>query len=164
MQRRMSGGEHQNQREPDVFNLRSFDLSLGLVLLLSIKSHSPLCIATQITDCYWSEASFLLLIGSQIHVIGTEKIAQDRPTCSILEQYEPWTLDRSEVNPRSSWDYCAVFDPCLSGRGVGTDVTFNSAGGIPMSNSAFYSIFEHARSGSSSGSATQDIRKTSVDA
>jgi hypothetical protein len=27
-----------------------------------IQSHSPLCITTQITDCYWSEDSFITLI------------------------------------------------------------------------------------------------------
>jgi hypothetical protein len=29
----------------------------------SIQSHSSLCIAPQITDCYWSEESFVSLIG-----------------------------------------------------------------------------------------------------
>ena len=43
----------------DVFNLRSFDLSPCLGFPPSIRSHSPQCIAKQITDCYWVEESFL---------------------------------------------------------------------------------------------------------
>ncbi len=39
------------------------DLSPGLGLPPSIQSHSPLCIAASITDCYWSEENFLSLIG-----------------------------------------------------------------------------------------------------
>jgi hypothetical protein len=53
----------------DVFNLRSFDLSLGFLLPPSLQFDSPLCIATQITDGSWSEESFLLFI----HTRGTEK-------------------------------------------------------------------------------------------
>ncbi len=74
----------------NVFNLSSFDLSHCLGLPTSIiQSHSPLCIATQITDCYWSDESFHSLISLEIrvHLIGTEKKAQVRPTCSIFEQY-----------------------------------------------------------------------------
>ncbi len=58
------------------FNLRSFDLSVGLGAAPSIQSHSPLCIASKITDCYWLEESFLSLVGFslKIHVIGTETI------------------------------------------------------------------------------------------
>jgi hypothetical protein len=36
------------------------------------------------------------------HVIATER----RPTCSIL--YNRGAMDRTQVNPRSSYDYCAV--------------------------------------------------------
>ncbi len=46
------------------FELKSFDLSPGLGLPPSIQSHSLVCVPTQISDCYFSEESFfLLLIG-----------------------------------------------------------------------------------------------------
>ncbi len=63
---------------------------------------------TQTTDCYWSEESFLSLIGFtiEINVKGTESKAQVRPTFSIFKQKEPWT--EPQVNPRSSWVYGAV--------------------------------------------------------
>ena len=80
--------------DADVFNLWSFDLPP------SIQSHSPLCIATQITDYFWSEESFLSLISFhfKIHVAETERRAQVRPTCSIyFEQQE--SQKEPQVNP-----------------------------------------------------------------
>jgi hypothetical protein len=47
----------------DVIYIRSFYLALGGPLLQIFSSHSPLCITTQMTDCYWSEESFTSLIG-----------------------------------------------------------------------------------------------------
>jgi hypothetical protein len=46
-----------------LINLKSFDLSSGPGFPPSIESHSPLCFATQIIVCYWSEESFLSLIS-----------------------------------------------------------------------------------------------------
>jgi hypothetical protein len=43
-------------------NQRSFDLSPGLGLPPYIQTHSPLCIATQLTDCY------SILVGRKLPV------------------------------------------------------------------------------------------------
>jgi hypothetical protein len=44
----------------NVFNLRSFELSPDQGLSLSTpQSHSPLCVATQISDSYWSSHSMV---------------------------------------------------------------------------------------------------------
>jgi hypothetical protein len=61
--------------------------NLPQVLLPGIRSpplqifspHSPLCIITQMTDCYWSEESFTSLIG-QITNHMREKLRSERPT------------------------------------------------------------------------------------
>jgi hypothetical protein len=58
----------------DEFSLRCFDLSPGLGLHPSIQSHFPLCNATQITDCYWSEESFLSLIGFSLEIQESSKV------------------------------------------------------------------------------------------
>ncbi len=81
--------------------------NLTQVLLPGIRSpplqifslHSPLCIITQMTDCYWSEESFTSLKG-QITTVYERK-AQVRTTYSIFEQHKPWT--KPQVKPRSSW-------------------------------------------------------------
>ncbi len=57
----------------------------------SILSHSPLCTTTQITDCYWSEESFLSLTGFneryRTRRSKTKRRAQVRPACLIF-----WTI------------------------------------------------------------------------
>jgi hypothetical protein len=42
----------------------------------------------------------------KIHIIGTEKRTQVRQTCSIFEQYEPWT--EPQLHLRSTWICCAI--------------------------------------------------------
>ncbi len=55
-----------------VYNLMPLDMSLTLGQPISLLSHSHLCITTQTAERYWSEQSFLSLIG-----LG--------PNCSIFE-------------------------------------------------------------------------------
>jgi hypothetical protein len=63
----------------------SFDLSSGSGLPPSIQYHSPLFIAVQITDCYWSEESLLLLIGFHYRDIETERRVQSSErVCTVL--------------------------------------------------------------------------------
>ncbi len=79
----------------------------------SIQSHSPLCITTKTTVYYWSEERKLTHTGLQsreIHVIGTESLAQIRPSCSILDQWIHGNHGQKlQVKPMSSWAYCAGF-------------------------------------------------------
>ncbi len=76
-----------------VFNLRSCDLrhtiGRGPLYVVSFSSvyHN--------TDCWIllvrRKLTLILWPSQEIIIIGTEKRAKVRPTCSIFEQYEPWT-------------------------------------------------------------------------
>jgi hypothetical protein len=74
----------------------------------SVQSHSPLCIATQsLADIAFLVRRQLPLtqwFSLEIHVIGTERKAKVKPSCSI---FKPWV--EPKVNPRSSCAFCAVF-------------------------------------------------------
>ncbi len=60
-------GKNFQCRQPEVVFLvllcRSLDLNPGLGFPPSIQNHYHLCIATQITNCYWSEGTLLFFFG-----------------------------------------------------------------------------------------------------
>jgi hypothetical protein len=64
------------------------------LILLYVSQHKSLTVIGQKKDS--SRSKFFTI---EIHVIGTERRAQARPTCSIFEQWEPWT--EPQVNHRS---------------------------------------------------------------
>jgi hypothetical protein len=74
-----------------LINLKSFDLSSGPGCPPLLISHSPLCFATQIIVCYWSEESFLSLIVFTSKTRNKRDIrAQVRHSCSVFKQYKSW--------------------------------------------------------------------------
>jgi hypothetical protein len=85
-----------------VFNLRSYDPRFTFRPHPSTQSHFRLCITTQMAEFYWSEVSSLLFVGYHkrytLNIMGAERRAQVRPTCSIFEQKEPLTENQVKMS------------------------------------------------------------------
>ncbi len=75
------------------------------------QSPLPLCIAVQITDCYWLGESFLSLIwfSPKIHVIETNRKAQ-------TQLFNSWTIEAMDIGPQDrNWFRFEYFIDDLKG-------------------------------------------------
>ncbi len=88
---------------------RSFYLNPGLGLTSTIHSYFPQCIVTQVTDCYWSEKSFLSPIGfnSRYTKYGHREELRSGPPVQYLNKRSHGQNLRS--TPGQAIDYCGVF-------------------------------------------------------